>query len=122
MDPLDWALLWCWRDENDCWLYVRALDSCGYAQVHYPKGSPVKSRVLHCAVWEREHGPIPEGLEIDHKCEVRNCCNPEHLQLLTRGENIKKSSAWHHLVTPEARAATGERNKRRPPRLGTGKK
>lgn len=43
----------------------------------------------HRVAWMREHGPIPDGLEIDHKCNVPLCVNVEHLQLVTHRENIQ---------------------------------
>lgn len=36
-------------------------------------------------------GKAPEGLEWDHKCKVRNCIWPEHLELVTHTENIRRS-------------------------------
>lgn len=33
---------------------------------------------------------MPEGLELDHLCRVRCCCNPSHLEPVTRAENIRR--------------------------------
>lgn len=33
-------------------------------------------------------GPIPAGLDLDHLCRVRHCINPEHLEPVTRRENL----------------------------------
>jgi hypothetical protein len=35
-------------------------------------------------------GPIPEGLTIDHLCTNKACVNPEHLEPVTRGENVRR--------------------------------
>ena len=32
-------------------------------------------------------GPIPDGMEVDHTCYVRDCVEPSHLRLVTRKEN-----------------------------------
>ena len=48
-------------------------------------------------------GEIPDGLEIDHLCKNPPCCNPDHLEPVTRSENIRRGTQWHHIV---ARAAT----------------
>ncbi len=42
--------------------------------------------------------PIPqtaEGkpLEVDHRCDVTLCQRPDHLQLLTKGDNLKRRGA-----------------------------
>lgn len=45
--------------------------------------------------WSHEHhcGTIPDGLDIDHLCRNRACVNPEHLEPVTRQENIRRAAA-----------------------------
>ena len=38
-------------------------------------------------------GPIPEGLQLDHLCRVRLCVNPDHLEPVTRRENVIRGAA-----------------------------
>lgn len=33
---------------------------------------------------------FPEEYQIDHLCRNRECCNPDHLEAVTRQENIKR--------------------------------
>jgi hypothetical protein len=40
-------------------------------------------QIAHRFAYEHWVGPIPEGLEIDHTCKVRNCVNPAHLEPVT---------------------------------------
>ncbi len=40
--------------------------------------------------WEREFGPIPEGMDLDHLCRNRWCVNTGHLELVTRKENLRR--------------------------------
>lgn len=36
-------------------------------------------------------GPIPQGYEVDHLCNVPLCVRPEHLEAVTPAENIARS-------------------------------
>lgn len=38
-------------------------------------------------VWEREHGPIPDGMVVCHRCDVKVCCNLAHLFIGTNADN-----------------------------------
>lgn len=35
---------------------------------------------------------IPKGYEINHKCRNRACCNPEHLEMLSRREHLDQTN------------------------------
>lgn len=48
--------------------------------------------LVHRYVWERDVGPIPEGMEIDHQCRNRLCCNPGHLRVVTHKVNATENS------------------------------
>jgi hypothetical protein len=62
-------------------------------------------RFAHRLAWEVKHGPIPDGLVLRHRCNVRRCCNPDHLVPGTRAEN-NADQKIEHLRLADARAAT----------------
>lgn len=70
---------------NGHWLWRAGLDKDGYGKWQIV-GSRKKTSV-HRFAYEWFVGPIPPGLEIDHTCEIRNCCNPEHLEPVTSKQN-----------------------------------
>jgi HNH endonuclease len=45
---------------------------------------------VHRAAWELEHGPVPPGFELDHRCRNRACVNLDHLEVVTRRENVHR--------------------------------
>lgn len=75
-------------EATGCWLYTGTTHK-GYARVKV-EGQRV---MLHRALYERVVGPVPDGLELDHLCRVRNCVNPDHLEPVTHAENMARG-AW----------------------------
>lgn len=47
-------------------------------------------KVVHRIAYELLVGPIPDGLQLDHLCRVRNCVNPDHLEPVTGQENMRR--------------------------------
>jgi hypothetical protein len=51
-----------------------------------------QSYLAHCVAYALEHGPVPEGLWIDHRCHNRICVNPSHLRSVTNKQNRENLS------------------------------
>ena len=75
--------------KSGCWLWTGALNSQGYGHF-YANG---RGRGAHCVAYELYVGLIPIGLELDHKCRVTACVNPDHLEPVTHAENCGRGLA-----------------------------
>ena len=73
---------------NACWLWTAGTNN-GYGQFKIDG----KTYYSHRIAYEMCHGPIHEGLCIDHLCRVRHCVNPDHLEVVTHKENISRGNA-----------------------------
>jgi hypothetical protein len=88
---------WAKVERSDgCWLWTAALDGGGYG-VFKVRGILTRA---HRHAYEVTVGPIPEGLELDHRCHSddlscisweecrhRRCVNPSHLEPVTHQVN-----------------------------------
>lgn len=71
-----------------CWLWRAKRNRSGYGYFKTP-GSRVPT-YTHIYIYKMLRGPYPVGLELDHRCRVRRCCNPDHLEPVTHAENVRR--------------------------------
>jgi hypothetical protein len=74
-----------------CWIWRLSCATNGYARTQLPRQRN-KTIAVHRLAYENLVAPIGEGLELDHLCRVRDCCNPEHLEPVTRAENMRRGN------------------------------
>ena len=95
----------CW---TGCLIWTGVVDSHGYGQLR------VDGRLVqaHRYAWEREHGPIPSGMVLDHMCWERSCVNVDHLRVCSQAENARnrkgaQSGRKHDLPRGVTRSGRG---------------
>ncbi len=79
---------WNYFDRSDpsiCWIWPGNAFPTGYGQITVAR----RNRPTHRFAWEITNGPIPIGLNVCHKCDIKLCCNPSHLFLGTQKDNCK---------------------------------
>ncbi|MBB4935685.1 hypothetical protein F4561_006594 [Lipingzhangella halophila] len=72
--------------QDDCWEWTGAKNNSGYGQLRVND----RAAYTHRLAYEMFVGSIPEGLVIDHLCRNPACCNPDHLEPVTSGENTRR--------------------------------
>ena len=89
-----------------CWLWDGPITGNGYGTMK----RHARMVGAHRLSYEIHKGAIPSGLTIDHLCSVRSCVNPDHLEAVTIGENIRRAGSANgrkthckhgHEFTPE---------------------
>ena len=87
---------------NDCWLWLAGKGSHGYGQMP-------NQGLAHRIAYEDKRGPIPDGLVIDHLCQNRLCCNPAHMEPVTRAENSRRGEKNRKTYSGRSRPDLTER-------------
>ncbi len=85
-----------------CWLWQGSLTPLGYGQFSY-----LGDQRAHRASWRIFCGEIPSGMFVLHRCDVRNCVNPEHLFLGTQADNIRDKVAKGRCWKPREQCKRG---------------
>lgn len=77
-------------DLGPCWLWTASVVR-GYGSIG-SGGRRGKTLAAHRVSYEIHKGELPTGHahHLDHLCRVPRCVNPDHLELVTAGENVRR--------------------------------
>jgi hypothetical protein len=78
---------WSKVSVGDCWVWTAATKFDGYGLFRAAGGKQV---FAHRWSYENLVGAIPGKLTVDHLCRVRACVNPDHMELVPMGVNIRR--------------------------------
>lgn len=74
--------------DDDCLCWTGAINESGYGRFNHNTGIKDLSTLAHRFIFQVLNPDDVTGLEVDHICKQRNCCNPSHLRLVTKSENL----------------------------------
>ncbi len=100
--------------EGDCWIWIGAIGNHGYG-VFCETGARSgqrKTRTAHRYAYEALVGPIPDGMTLDHLCRTRPCLNPDHLEICSLSENVRRAQAGRAKLRPKPQKVRKERQPR----------
>jgi hypothetical protein len=72
----------CWNWQGSTW------DGYGKMRIGSRADKSTRLDSAHRIAYQELIGPIPQGLQLDHLCRNRACCNPGHLEPVTNRENV----------------------------------
>jgi hypothetical protein len=73
------------QEKDGCWEYLGAVNEHGYGTVKIKD----VTWMAHRLSYRRNVGPIPEGMQVLHRCDNPACINPGHLWLGTHNDNMR---------------------------------
>ena len=78
-----WAKVVKGSEPDSCWLWTGS-QWLGYGRFN-AEGKTVRA---HRFAYAEHFGPVPDGLDVLHRCDNPSCCNPAHLVAGSHADNM----------------------------------
>lgn len=78
-----------------CWLWTGAKDHRRYGRFYISKKQ--QTVPAHLYLFEIVNGKIPKDCETHHRCQIKNCVNPNHIKIITHKKHMQihsKTGIW----------------------------
>jgi HNH endonuclease len=69
-----------------CWYWSGRKSRNGYGRFYIDQNEIA----VHRLIYQLFVKPLPQTKQLDHKCSMKWCCNPEHLEPVTNKENARR--------------------------------
>lgn len=80
------------RLSASCWEWTACKDASGYGR--YGTTRARGTQAAHRMALELTYGTPPDaGMHVDHLCRNTSCVRPDHLEIVTQAENIRRGAA-----------------------------
>lgn len=110
-ERVDWLLENAYEeDDNGCFIYQGQIGKDGYGRrgIHYKEAEGSQSaattkdgkkkvemhRYIYFVLNDLDYCNPPKGMVVHHTCTNRACGNPDHLELVTRSQNLKATRTY----------------------------
>jgi hypothetical protein len=80
-------------DANGCYVWLGAVSNGGYGKINMRINGRHVQQYVHRVAFEEYVRLLESHEEVDHDqrvCKSRRCINPDHLEAVTRQENLRR--------------------------------